>query len=455
MEKDLTKGNVLQTMVMFAIPMVIGDLLQQCYNIADTLIVGRVLGKEVLAAVGSSYTLMTFLTSILIGLSLGSGVVFSMRYGRKQIDALKEAMFTSFVFIGSLTVVITVLCYLFLDGILSLLQVPLEVISMMKTYLLVIFGGMGGVFLYNYFACLLRSLGDSKTPLVFLGISSILNIGLDILYVCYWQKGAGGAALATILSQYVSGIGIMCYVWWKFPGLRIERRHMSILKENVKEIGSYSLLTCLQQSVMNFGILLVQGIVNGFGADVMAAFAAGVKIDSFAYMPVQDFGNAYATFAAQNYGTGKKKRIQQGFRKAIGASCVFSLIVSILVWVFARDLMGLFVKDAGIIAKGVHYLHIEGAFYFGIGILFLLYGHYRAVGKPGMSVILTVISLGTRVVLAYVSSQIAWIGVTGVWAAVPIGWFLADAIGLLKMKNDSVRVARYDVITNDSTDTLI
>lgn len=168
MEKDLTKGNVLQTMVMFAIPMVIGDLLQQCYNIADTLIVGRVLGKEVLAVVGSSYTLMTFLTSILIGLSLGSGVVFSMRYGRKQIDALKEAMFTSFVFIGSLTVVITVLCYLFLDGILSLLQVPLEVIGMMKTYLLVIFGGMGGVFLYNYFACLLRSLGDSKTPLVFL-----------------------------------------------------------------------------------------------------------------------------------------------------------------------------------------------------------------------------------------------------------------------------------------------
>lgn len=200
----------------------------------------------------------------------------------------------------------------------------------------------------------------------------------------------------------------------------------------MKEIANFSLLTCMQQSIMNLGILLVQGIINGFGPVVMAAFAAAVKIDAFAYMPVQDFGNAFSTFIAQNYGAGKEKRIHVGLKGAVAATLVFCISVSGLVCVFAHPLMRIFVdaKETAIIAEGVRYLRIEGAFYCGIGCLFLLYGLYRALGRPGMSVVLTVVSLGTRVFLAYILSQVPWIGVVGIWWAVPIGWFLADSVGL-------------------------
>ena len=208
---------------------------------------------------------------------------------------------------------------------------------------------------------------------------------------------------------------------------------MGMDRDVLREISQFSVLTCAQQSVMNFGILMVQGLVNSFGTVVMAAFAAAVKIDSFAYMPVQDFGNAFSTFIAQNYGAGKKDRIRAGIKSAVMVSVAFCIVISLVVWIFAEKLMLIFVQpqETGILAVGVQYLRIEGAFYCGIGCLFLLYGLYRAVRKPGMSVVLTVISLGTRVALAYVLSAIPAIGVAGIWAAVPIGWVLADLVGFL------------------------
>ena len=212
--------------------------------------------------------------------------------------------------------------------------------------------------------------------------------------------------------------------------------HMKWDTSILKEITGLSVLICMQQSIMNLGILMVQGLVNSFGTAVMAAFAAAVKIDSFAYMPVQDFGNAFSTFVAQNYGAGKKDRIRQGTGSAVKLSCVFCFVVSALVFIFAAPLMRIFIEASrpDIIEIGVGYLRIEGSFYFGIGVLFLLYGYYRAVNKPAMSVVLTVISLGTRVVLAYVLSAVPAIGVKGIWAAVPIGWILADLTGLIYMR---------------------
>ena len=208
----------------------------------------------------------------------------------------------------------------------------------------------------------------------------------------------------------------------------------------LKDIAGLSTLTCLQQSVMNLGILMVQGLVNSFGTAVMAAFAAAVKIDSFAYMPVQDFGNAFSTFIAQNYGAGKKDRIRRGMRSAAFTATVFSVAVGLLVCLFARPLMELFVESSrtDIIAIGVGYLRIEACFYFGIGLLFLFYGYYRAISRPGVSVVLTVISLGTRVALAYLLSAIPQIGVTGIWVSIPIGWILADLTGAALLKRYSL-----------------
>lgn len=431
MQRDLTTGSITGTMVRFALPMILGNLLQQFYNIADTLIVGRFLGAEALAAVGSAYTLMTFLTSILLGLCMGSGALFSIRYGQRDEEGLKTIVFAAFVMIGGVTLVLNLAVFLWIDPIMGLLQVPEGIYGLMREYLWVIFFGIGAVFLYNYFASLLRAVGNSAVPLIFLGISALLNIVLDLLFVLVFHRGAAGAAEATVISQFVSGAGICIYTMVKLPQFRPAAAHMRFDRAVLGEIARFSVLTCVQQSVMNFGILMVQGLVNSFGTVVMAAFAAAVKIDSFAYMPVQDFGNAFSTFIAQNFGAGKDQRIRKGIKSAVILSMTFSLCVSAVVYIFAEPLMRIFVNasETEILQVGVGYLRVEGAFYCGIGCLFLLYGLYRALCRPGMSVVLTVISLGTRVVLAYTLSAVPAIGVTGIWASVPIGWFLADLAG--------------------------
>lgn len=432
MEQELTHGPVMKTMLRFAVPMILGDLLQQCYNIADTLIVGRFLGENALAAVGSAFSLMTFLTSILLGLAMGSGTVFSIRFGQKDKTGLKEGILASFALLGMVTVILNLLIFAGIDWIIWFLRTPDQLVKMMKDYLLVIFTGLIGIFLYNFFASLLRSLGNSVIPLAFLAVSAGMNILLDLWFVAGLNRGVAGAAEATVISQYVSGIGIAVYTKIKFPHLLRRDENVRLRISRVKEIANFSALTCLQQSIMNLGILAVQGLVNSFGTTVMASFAAAVKIDAFAYLPVQDFGNAFSIFIAQNFGAGKTDRIRKGILSAVLTSVSFSLIISLAVFIFAEPLMSLFI-DAGetaVISEGVRYLRIEGAFYALIGILFLLYGLYRALGKPGMSVVLTIISLGTRVALAYALSALPFFGVTGIWWSVPIGWFLADLLGV-------------------------
>lgn len=455
MARDLTEGRITPTLLQFAIPMILGDLLQQTYNITDTLMVGRFIGTEALAAAGSSYTLMTFLNSILLGLCMGSGTMISVYYGKRDRNRVKQGIFISFLMIGALTLLLNVTVFVGIDKIMMFLQVPQEVYHMMRSYLWIIFWGIGAVFLYNYAASIQRAMGNSVAPLLFLGISAALNILLDLLFVLQFGWGIEGAAAATVLAQICSGVGICLYSLCpaikkhrseSMPAHMFETAEPSRLMQQSKEWMKWdasmgkelfyqSFFTSVQQSVMNFGILLVQGLVNSFGPVVMAAFAAAVKIDSFAYMPVQDFGNAFSTFVAQNYGAGKEKRIQKGIRSACFVTLCFALLVSLVVCLFAKEFLLIFVKpqETEVLAVGISYLRIEGAFYCLIGFLFLFYGYFRGIKKPGISVVLTVISLGTRVVLAYLLSQIPVIGVKGIWAAVPIGWFLADVTGALAL----------------------
>ena len=276
----------------------------------------------------------------------------------------------------------------------------------------------------------LRGMGNSSAPLVFLAVAVVLNVGLDLYFVITLDMGIQGAAVATVIAQYVSGVGLLLYALLACPEYRVGRGDIGWDRERLRHILSLSGLTCLQQSMMNFGILLVQGVVNSFGPVVMAAFAVAVKIDTIAYMPVQDFGNAFSVFVAQNYGAGKGERIRAGIRQGAVSVAVFCGAVSTLVCLFAPGLMGIFVDAASqeTIRAGVEYLRIEGMCYIGIGLLFMLYGYYRAVDKPMMSVVLTVLSLGTRVLLANVLAPV--IGPVGVWAAIPIGWALADVYGV-------------------------
>ena len=355
MKKDLTQGNVTGTMLLFAGPMILGNLLQQCYNIADTLIVGRCLGASALAAVGSAYTLMTFLTSIIIGLCMGSGAVISIYYGKREMEKMKKSVFASFFFISFVTILLTVLVFAAIHPILHVLQVPENIYGLMYEYVWVVFFGIVFVFFYNYFAFLLRALGNSMIPLCFLGVAAVLNIFLDILFVVNFHMGVGGAAFATVLSQAVSGVGIGIYTWVKEPELHPQKGALFPDKKTVSEVVHNSVAACVQQSVMNFGILMIQGLVNSFGTVVMAAFAAAVKIDSFAYMPAQEFGNAFSLFISQNYGAGAKVRVRDGMKKAAVVSMGFCSVISVGIFVLAARLMGLFIEagEVQIIVAGV------------------------------------------------------------------------------------------------------
>lgn len=432
-EINLTEGSIFQKLISFSLPMIAGNLLQQVYNLVDTLIVGRCLGADALASVGSAYTLMIFITSIIIGLCMGSGAFFSVDYGAGNEKKLKEDIWLSFWFILAVSVIISMIIYPGMELILRILQTPQELMVLTGEYVSVVFTGIIFVFLYNFFAYLLRAMGNSWMPLVFLGISAGINVVLDIWFVVGLRFGVGGAALATVIAQAFSGIGIAAYSFIKLPVLKQNKERIKWNGHRMKEIMINDIATGMQQSVMNFGILMIQGLVNSFGAAVMASFAAAVKIDTIAYMPAQEFGNAYSLFVSQNYGANKKERIRKGTCISFAASALFCAVISVLIFVFADDFMGIFIDrtETQIIAEGVRYLRVEGAMYVGIGILFLWYGYFRGINKPHISLILTVISLGTRVVLSYVLAPNTPLGVLAIWLSIPVGWFLADMAGCI------------------------
>lgn len=430
---DLTTGKIKNKLWAFALPLMFSNLLQQLYNLVDTWVVGRFVGSNALAAVGSAYTLMTFLTSIIIGLCLGASAFFSMAYGQKDIEKLKNAKFLSVSLIAFVSVIIFAVVFWQCYNIISLLQVPKEIAGDERVYLMCVFFGIFATFIYNYYSNFLRAIGNSSAGLVFLAVSVVLNVVLDFYFVAFLKLEIKGTAQATVISQYVSAFCIALYSYLKYPLLRIKRNNIKFDKPVLKNILSLSVFTCLQQSVMNLGILAVSGIVNSFGASVMSAFAVAVKIDTLAYMPVQDFGNAFSTFVAQNYGAGKRKRIKDGIKVSLLNVAIFCVAISVIVCAFAPEFMKIFINsnELEIINIGTRYLRIEGAFYIGIGILFMLYGYFRAVNKPLMSVWLTVISLGLRVLLSAFLSKIASIGVLGIWISIPIGWFVADFVGII------------------------
>ncbi len=468
---DLTTGRVTSSMMKFALPMILGNLLQQFYNIADTWVVGRFVGSEALASVGSAYTLMTFVTSILIGLCMGCGSLFSFDYGAGNKERFRASLQTSFAMVGGFSVILCIAVMVGMKGILHFLNIPDELFVQMYHYVQIVMPGMLFIFLYNFYAYVLRSIGNSVVPLYFLAASSMLNVGLDILFVVGFHWSLEGAGVATLISQIIAGVGLMLYAWHLNDEFRIHPSWWKQMNKPYREIVRYSVASSLQQSVMNFGILLVQGMVNSFGTAAMAAFAAAVKIDTFAYMPAQEYANAYSIFVSQNYGAGRKSesyadiperkigedrnikaqnadcinkgkaqpatqaglRIKQGTRSACTISLGFCALVSIIVFICARYLLYIFIDPAEteILNIGINYLHIEGAFYIGIGLLFLWYAYFRGVNRPQMSLVLTIISLGTRVLIAWISTNVPAFGLNGIWWAVPIGWFLADVVGFI------------------------
>ena len=346
MNVDLTHGSIFRGLLRFSLPLMAGNLLQQLYNLVDTFVVGRYCGEIALAAVGSAFSVMILLTSIVTGLCMGSGVVVSQLFGQKDDAGVRKAVGNAFVLIAGVSALLTVLSYALLPVMMALLRIPPEAQGDLSCYLLIVFIGIIPTFLYNFGACMLRAVGNSTAPLIFLLISSLTNVALDFLFVAALPWGVAGAAVATLISQVLSGFLCLGYVLFRVPALTPSQHDLRPDRALFGRIFSVSAMTSIQQSIMNFGILCVQSLVNSFGLAAMAAFTAGVKIDSLAYSPAQDFGNGFATFVAQNQGANQPQRLRHGIRSAFLLSGGFCLIVSALVAIFAEPLLLVFLKNA-------------------------------------------------------------------------------------------------------------
>lgn len=428
---DMTIGRPASQMLKFFFPLFIGNLFQQFYGIVDSLFISRYEGTMAFAAVGSSMLLVNFLTSILIGLSLGASAIFSQLFGGRNYQKLKETISTSAYFIGAVSFILAVSTFILRRPLLRLFQMPEELIGYASEYLIYIFAGLFFTGIYNLASFTIRSLGDSKTPVYILVTACLTNIVLDAFFMIPLKMGVAGAGLATLIAQVLSAVLALKAAVKQTDFLRWEKSDFRIKRSELPKIVQYSTLTAVQQSISSFGMMLVQGIVNTLGSSAIAAFAACSKIDEFANRPLQDLGNASATFTAQNHGAEEHDRIRHGFRTTLLLILAVSVPISLIAFFFAPNLINIFISNPTeeILSKGVTYLRILGPAYFFIGLTVTLYGYFRSINEISYSILITILSQGIRVVLSYLLTRTV-LGFTAVAWAVIMGWIVSDSVGL-------------------------
>lgn len=422
MTGNMTQGNIKKHLFNFAVPLILGNLFQLTYNAADSIIVGKFAGEAALAAVGTSNPIMNIILFFIIGICLGASVLMSEFYGAGEKLKLKREISTTIIAGSIFTVVIAVLGFIFAPFLLSLIRVPLEIKDMSVSYLRIIFFGLIFTFFYNVFAASLKSVGDSKTPIYFLIISSIINVCLDLLFVAGMKLSVKGAGLATIIAEAVSCILCIIYIYKKYPLISISPKELIFDKMLIGKTVSYSWATAMQQTVLQIGKVLIQGAVNPLGVDSIAAFNAVNRIDDFAFMPQQSIAQALTVFLAQNRGAGKKDRINKGFKEAMLLELGYFLLLLVVVFFGARAVMGLFVNDlsSNIVSMGTIYLRLMAVFYLMPALTNGIQGYFRGMGNMKVTFYSTTVQIIFRVLLVYL--LIPAMGFTGIAFACAGGW---------------------------------
>ncbi len=419
--QDLTQGHEGKQIFYFALPMLIGSLFQQLYNITDSIIVGRYVGTDAMAAVSGASPIMFLLVSLLTGITLGFSILLSQYYGAKDMDKVKKTLDTSliFIFVGSL--LMSIIGVFFSKSLLEMMNTPDSVIDGAANYLIIIFAGLLFSAGYNAICAILRGLGDSKNPLIFLIIATIINIILDIVFVIYMDMGVEGVALATIIAQAVAFAFSVVYLNRKHTILKIKLKHLQFDTPIFLSGLRLGLPSAIQQVLFSMGNVALQSLVNSFGAATMAAFGAGMKIEGLISLPVMNLGAAISTFVAQNMGAGKLDRIKRGVRASIRMSISLAVFVLILFFTASEQLIGLFSTEADVIEIGSHYLIIIGCGFVAIATSFMWTSAIRGAGDAVFAMVSSIISLWlARIPTAYVLSSF-W-GTDGIWLGIPIGW---------------------------------
>lgn len=428
--QNLTEGKPASLIFRFATPMLIGNVFQQVYNVTDSIIVGKFLGTEALAAVGASFPLIFTLVSFIIGVSTGSTILIAQYFGAKNIQQVSKAIDTMYIFLFFASLVIMILGISFSEAIFRLIKLPAELIPEASLYMNVYLSGTLFFFGFNGTSAILRGLGDSKTPLYFLIISTVANILFDLLFIVVFKWGIAGAAAATVLAQAGAFATTIIYLNRTHPVINLSWRKLEWDKKIFSTSVRIGLPTGFQQTFVSLGMLALLRIVNDYGTNVIAAYSVAGRIDGMAALPAMNFGQALSTYVGQNIGAKKLERVKQGLLATLNMSTWTALATSILIIVFRNELMALFVTDKEVIAIGAEYLTIVGSFYIVFSSMFVIGGVMRGAGDTLIPMFISLLSLWViRIPIAAVLS--ARIGYLGIWWAIPIAWFMGMVLSFL------------------------
>lgn len=429
--KDLTKGSELKLIFFFSLPILFSSIFQQLYTTCDSIIVGRFVGKIGLASIGASFPLIFFLLSAAIGISLGSNIVISQFFGAKDLFNVRLVISTTFIFLTLFSFFISIFGVFFSPMILKLMSVPDDVFFLAAIYLRLMFSGTLFLFLYNGISSILRGLGDSKTPLYILILTSILNIILDIIFVVPLKMGVNGAAIATVVSQGISVILSLIYFNFKYEILKFRISDLKFDYRIFLKILKVGIPSAIQQMSVALGFMVVVKIVNQFGTDCIAAYTAANRLDTFVSMPSLNLSLGLATFVGQNIGAQRYDRVHRGLRSSLLISIIYSLILSIFIYFFKEKLIAFFNKDSEVIKIGSQYLLIVGSSYIIFSSMFIMSGLLRGAGDATFAMGASVFALWpARILFAYFLSR--GIGITGVWYSFPLGWIIGLILLVLR-----------------------
>lgn len=444
MIKDMTKGNIPRYLISFSIPLIIGNLLQLTYNAVDSIVVGQFAGKEALAAVGTANPVMNIVILGITGICIGASVLMSEFFGAGKDEELKKEISTTLIFGCFFSFLIVILGFIFSKEILSLLGVPKEILDAAALYLRIIFAAMPFTYLYNAVAAAMRSVGDSKTPIRFLAIASILNGCLDVVFVAGFNMGVVGAAIATDIAEACSAIFCILYIYKNVPLLRMGKSDFKLDRSLLKKTLQYGSITALQQSAQPIGKLLIQGVINPLGVDAIAAFNAVSRVDDFAFTPQQSISHAMMTFIAQNRGAKNKKRVIDGFKIGLQVEFCYWIFICVATLWLKHPIMKLFVSsnETAMISLGVHYLSLMAFFYLLPSFTNGIQGFFRGMGNMKVTLVSTIIQISFRVIFVIV--LVPKIGMEAVAYASLIGWLFMLAYEVpyyfrYKKKNDLLK----------------
>ena len=418
----MTTGNPLKLILNFTIPLLIGNLFQQLYNMADTFIVGRTIGVNALASVGSTGSIIFLILGFANGLTAGLAIPLAQRFGAKDYQGVKRSFYVSMLISLVVAVLLTIFSMLFCRQILEMMQTPLEIIDGAYQYLIVIFAGIFSSMAFNLLSNVFRSIGDAKTPLYFLMIACVINIVLDIIFIAVFGMGVEGAGYATVFAQIFSAVACVIYIWKKIPVLRLSKEDLVTTKREVLEHTRISFPMAFQSSIIALGAIMVQIALNQLGPTAVAAYTAAQKIDQVAILPMMSFGVTMATYVAQNYGAKKYHRIWQGVRSCIQLSLTFAISIGILLNVFSPLLLRVFVGNGHeeVVELGRIFFLTNGTTYSLLSLLFIYRYSLQGVGKTITPTIAGIMELVMRAVAAIVLSNL--FGFTGATLANPMAW---------------------------------